>query len=287
MGILKSGEKVGLICLSNGLSGQMEESIHHLCAVLQEMGIQPVCSPYLYSEESVFSAEASERAKILMDFYEAEDIKAIFDISGGDIANEVLGYLNYEVIKEKNKPFFGYSDLTTVINALYSQAGASSYLYQIRNLIGGYSKKQREYVTKSLLQNEADLLDFKYSFLKGTELEGIVVGGNIRCFLKLAGTKFMPDCTNKVLFIESRSGGVAQMVTFLNQYKQMGILDKISGIILGTFTEMEEKQLEPSIEELVLKVMGERKIPIVKTREIGHGQDSKAIIIGKVIKLNA
>lgn len=286
MAILNNGEKIGLICLSNGLSGQMESDINKLCEVLQKIGLQPVCSPYLYKGESVFSAEAKQRAKVLMDFYEADDIKAIFDISGGDIANEVLEHLDYEVIKEKDKPFFGYSDLTTVINALYSQTGRSSYLYQIRNLIGSYSEKQEQLVTKSLLQDNPDLLDFSYSFVQGDEIEGVVVGGNIRCFLKLSGTKFMPDFTNKVLFLESRSGGVAQMVTFLNQYKQMGVFDKISGIILGAFTQMEEEQLKPTIEELVMKVVGERKIPIVKTREIGHGQDSKAIIIGRAIKLN-
>lgn len=286
MAILNTGEKIGLICLSNGLSRQMESDINKLCEVLQKIGLQPVCSPYLYKGESVFSAEAKQRAKVLMDFYEADDIKAIFDISGGDIANEVLEHLDYEVIKEKDKPFFGYSDLTTVINALYSQTGRSSYLYQIRNLIGSYSEKQEQLVTKSLLQDKLDLLDFNYSFVQGDEIDGVVVGGNIRCFLKLSGTKFMPDFTNKVLFLESRSGGVAQMVTFLNQYKQMGVFDKISGIILGAFTQMEEEQLNPTIEELVMKVVGERKIPIVKTREIGHGQDSKAIIIGKAIKLN-
>ena len=286
MAILNNGEKIGLICLSNGLSRQMESDINKLCAVLQKIGLQPVCSPYLYKGESVFSAEAKQRAKVLMDFYEADDIKAIFDISGGDIANEVLEHLDYEVIKEKDKPFFGYSDLTTVINALYSQTGKSSYLYQIRNLIGSYSEKQEQLVTKSLLQDKLDLFDFSYSFVQGDEIEGVVVGGNIRCFLKLSGTKFMPDFTNKVLFLESRSGGVAQMVTFLNQYKQMGVFDKISGIILGAFTQMEEEQLKPTIEELVMKVVGERKIPIVKTREIGHGQDSKAIIIGRAIKLN-
>lgn len=286
MAILKSGEKVGLICLSNGLSRQMEDDINKLCEVLQKIGLQPVCSPYLYKEESVFSAEAKQRAKILMDFYKADDIKAIFDISGGDIANEVLDYLDYEVIKEKNKPFFGYSDLTTVINALYSQTERNSYLYQIRNLIGSHSERQKDLVAKSLLQDELDLFEFSYSFIQGDELEGIVVGGNIRCLLKLAGTQFMPDFTNKVLFLESLSGGVARMVTFLNQYKQMGVFDKISGIILGTFTQMEEERLSPTIEELVIKVLGERKIPIVKTREIGHGQDSKAIIIGRAIKLN-
>lgn len=287
MAVLKDGEKVGLICLSNGLDRQMEKSVHDLCAVLQKIGVEPICSPYLYREKFISSAEATQRAKILMDFYEADDIRAIFDVSGGDIANEVLEHLDYEVIREKEKPFFGYSDLTTVINALYSQAGRSSYLYQIRNVIGTYSKKQQDYVNKSLLQGMPDLLNFEYTFLQGSHLEGIVVGGNIRCFLKLAGTKFMPDCTNKILFLESRSGGVAQMITFLNQYKQMGILDQISGLILGSFTEMEEKQLEPSIEELVMKVLGERKIPIVKTTQIGHRQDSKAIVIGQEIKLNA
>ena len=286
MAVLNNGEKIGLICLSNGLSGQMEGDINKLCEVLQKIGLQPVCSPYLYKGESVFSAEAEQRAKVLMDFYKTDDIKAIFDISGGDIANEVLEYLDYEVIKEKDKPFFGYSDLTTVINALYSQTGRSSYLYQIRNLIGSHSEKQEQLVTKSLLQDKLDLLDFSYSFVQGDEIEGVVVGGNIRCFLKLSGTKFMPDFTNKVLFLESRSGGVAQMVTFLNQYKQMGVFDKISGIILGAFTQMEEEQLNPTIEELVMRVVGERKIPVVKTREIGHGQDSKAIIIGRAIKLN-
>lgn len=287
MAILKDGDRVGLVCLSNGLSKEMEESIQHLCSMLQEIGIEPICGSYLYREVSVYSAEASQRAKVLMDFYEAEDIKAIFDISGGDIANEVLEYLDYKVIQEKNKPFFGYSDLTTVINALYSQTGNCSYLYQIRNIIGAYSKKQQAYVSKSLLQGGSDLLDFSYTFLQGNALEGIVVGGNIRCFLKLAGTQFMPNCNQKILFLESRSGGVAQMVTFLNQYRQMGIFDQISGLILGSFTEMEEKQLTPSIEELVIKVLEGREIPIVKTREIGHGQDSKAIIIGKRIKLNA
>ena len=287
MNILKEGDQVGVICLSNGLSRDMKERIEYLCTVLQNMGIQPICSPYLYRDAFVFSAEASKRASILMEFYKNNEIKAIFDISGGDIANEVLEYLDYEVIKEKNKPFFGYSDLTTVINALYSQAGASSYLYQIRNIIGSYSEKQQSDVSKCLLQGTSELLDFKYTFLQGNVMEGIVVGGNIRCFLKLAGTRFMPDCTGKILLLESRSGGVAQMLTFLNQYKQMGILDQISGLILGSFTEMEEKQLEPCIEELVIKVLGERKIPVVKTREIGHGQDSKAIMIGKSIKLNA
>ena len=116
-------------------------------------------------------------------------------------------------------------------------------------------------------------------------LEGVVIGGNIRCFLKLAGTPYMPDFKDKVLFLESRSGGPAQMITFLNQYKQMGAFKQIKGLILGNFTQMESEGSVPSIEELVMQIVDRTDLPIVKTSEIGHGADSKAILIGENITL--
>lgn len=68
---------------------------------------------------------------------------------------------------------------------------------------------------------------FKYEFIRGSKMEGMVVGGNIRCFLKLMGTKYQPDFNNKILFLESLSGDCAKMATFLSQYKQVGAFDNI------------------------------------------------------------
>lgn len=34
-------------------------------------------------------------------------------------------------------------------------------------------------------------------------MQGIVVGGNIRCLLKLAGTEYWPDMNGKILLLES------------------------------------------------------------------------------------
>ena len=56
-----------------------------------------------------------------MNFYQDREIQMIFDISGGDIANEILPYLDFEVIAENPKPFWGYSDLTTIMNAIYAK----------------------------------------------------------------------------------------------------------------------------------------------------------------------
>lgn len=280
---LKSGSKVALVALSNALSLQMKEKIDELSRVLEEMGLIPICSEYLYQRESVRGATARLKARELEEFYNEESIQAVFDVSGGDIANEVLCELNFEKLIGKNKLFWGYSDLTTIINAFYQKLKTPSCLYQIRNLVGKEAVIQQEAFKKSILEGEEDLFEFQYQLIQGEGMEGIVVGGNIRCFLKLAGTPFMPDFTDKILFLESRSGGVAQMITFLSQYKQLGAFKKVRGIILGNFTQMEEEKLMPSIEELVLEMIDDPNLPVAKTSEIGHGQDSKAILIGRNI----
>ena len=96
----------------------------------------------------------------------------------------------------------------------------------------------------------------------------------------------MPDFTDKVLFLESSGGEAALMSAFLNQLKQMGVFTKIKGLILGTFTKMEENNISPTIEELTLKIINNPNLPIAKTKEIGHGEDSKCIILGEKLILS-
>ena len=128
------------------------------------------------------------------------------------------------------------------------------------------------------------ILDYK--FIQGERLEGVVVGGNIRCLLKLAGTPYMPDFKDKILLLESYSGGPMQMSTYLNQYKQLGVFKQIKGILLGSYTVMEQDGLTPTIEALVRKIVDDPTMPIVKTSQIGHNMDSKGIQIGASICLH-
>lgn len=283
--MLKKGDKIAIVCCSNGQLNSYKEKIDILLETIRNIGLIPVCSKFIYEKNSVFSGSAKERGTALMEFYKDNDIKAIFDISGGDIANEVLDYMDFDIISNNYKPFFGYSDLTTIVNALYTKTNKPSYLYQIRNLIYDKKEDQIRNFTNSIINDKDDLYDIDYTFIQGKSLEGVVIGGNIRCFLKLAGTSFMPSFENKVLLLEGMSGGVAKMATYLAQLKQIGAFNKVKGIILGTFTEMERDDLKPDIKELVIKIVDNKDIPIAKTMDIGHGTDSKCMIIGKKIKL--
>ena len=278
--MFKSGDKIGIVCCSNGQKPSYAQKISHLETTLTEIGLQPVFSNYIYEKKSIFSGTARERADALMGFYRDDAIKGIFDISGGDVANGILPYLDYNVIASSSKLFWGYSDLTTVINAIYAKTGRPSVLYQIRNLIYDCKERQIADFSKTTMQNKTDLFNLNLEFVQQNKMSGIVVGGNIRCFLKLAGTEYMPDLEDKILLLESLNGDVSKMETYLCQLQQIGAFDKVAGILLGTFTEMEKEKYTPTVVELVKNKVS-KDLPLAVTRDIGHGTNAKAIIIGK------
>ena len=278
--ILNRNDKIALVVCSNGKNIEDKDRIEKLEDILVEMGLVPVFTKYIYKDRFGRGAKAQVRAEELMSFYKNKEIKAIFDISGGDIANEVLDYLDYDAIKRNYKPFFGYSDLTTILNALGSQTNEVNYLYQILNIIE--STEIRDSFENTFMKNEQTLLDVKWKFLQGSSIEGEVIGGNIRCFLKLSGTRYFPEVENKVLFIEGLGTSIEGLATHLAQLKQIGVFDKISGLLIGTFTKIER---EFSVEELFKLVQDyiPSSLPVAKTQEIGHAKNSKALKIGEKI----
>ena len=278
--MLNKNDKIALVVCSNGKNIEDKERLEKLESILVEMGLVPVFTKYIYKDKFGRGAKAQVRGEELMSFYKNKEIKVIFDISGGDIANEILEYLDYDVIKRNYKPFFGYSDLTTVLNTLGSQTNEVNYLYQILNIIE--DKEIRTSFENTFMKNEQTLLDINWKFLQGSSVEGEVIGGNIRCFLKLAGTKYFPEVENKVLFIEGLGTSIEGLVTHLAQLKQIGVFDKISGLLIGTFTKIEK---EISVEELFELVQAyiPSSLAVAKTQEVGHAKNSKALKIGEKI----
>ena len=280
--ILNNNDKIALVVCSNGKNIEDKERLERLESILVEMGLVPVFTKYIYKDKFGRGAKAQVRGEELMSFYKNKEIKVIFDISGGDIANEILDYLDYDVIKRNYKPFFGYSDLTTVLNVLRSQTNEVNYLYQILNIIE--SEEIKTSVENTFMKNEQTLFDVKWKFLQGSRIEGEVIGGNIRCFLKLAGTRYFPEVENKVLFIEGLGTSIEGLVTHLAQLKQIGVFDEISGLLIGTFTKIEKGIFLEELFELIREYIPS-SLAVAKTQEVGHAKNSKALKIGEKIHI--
>lgn len=278
--MLDKGVSVGLCACSNALGDDSRDMVHELEYSLYDVGLNVVSSEKLYGEFT-----GKERAVMLNNMFANEDIKAVFDVSGGDAANEVLPYLDYRLIGDSDKVFYGYSDLTAVINAIYAKTDKISCLYNVRNLIYEHKEKQMADFEMTVIDDEEDLCEFDYDFVRGDRMKGVVIGGNVRCFLKLAGTEYMPSFRRKILFLEAMSGNSVKISSYFNQLAQMGVFDEVEGVLLGTFLEL-EKEGKTTAVELLNQVCTDKNLPVAVTPDVGHRADSKAIYIGKELELD-
>ena len=119
------GDAIGFISCSNGLTNNDRslEMVSSLSRKLKnDFGLETVMSDVLFLDKETQQTEApASRAGALLSLYSNASVKAIFDLSGGDLANEILPYLDFGIIKRNPKPYFGYSDNSVIVNAIQSQ----------------------------------------------------------------------------------------------------------------------------------------------------------------------
>ena len=282
---LKENDKVLLVASSNQLQKNNKEILNEIISILKGFKLNVILAQGLIKEDCKFSSGLF-RGKELIKGFEDPNIKYIFDISGGDLCNEILPYLDFDLIKNSNAIYFGYSDLSVLLNSIYSNSNKKSYYYNIKTILS--NEGLENFYNTFINENTSESLfsSWKYKWLIKKEFSGIVVGGNIRCTLKLAGTKYMPEFKDKILFLESNGGDITKVRSFIAQYKMLGIFNDIKGIILGQFTEIDLKNEWEELENIFISICSSKNIPLIKTNDIGHSINSKGICIGGFLKIS-
>lgn len=280
---LKLNDKIALVACSNQLSISSKYKIKEIIKIFNSFNIEVLVSKNIFKTNIQYSS-GEMRGKELNKFFKDDSIKYIFDISGGDLCNETLPYLDFNCIKNSKAIYFGYSDLSVLLNSIYKKTNKVSYYYNLKNITNENAFK--DFYNTFIVNDSNSLFNISnYTFIEGNSLNGIVIGGNIRCTLKLAGTEYFPDFKNSVLFLESYSGDLTKIRTFLAQYKLMNIFSNINGIILGQFTELSMKNQYNELINIMKKICNENNISLVVTQSIGHSNDSKGIAIGKYLDI--
>lgn len=237
-------KKIGIL----GLSDTVTSSLQELLTTLQ---------PYDVTIDSALykARTGKERAETWNNWMKDGSFDYIFDISGGDLSIEVIPYLDFEVYRTNKTLFMGYSDLTPILNILasYKKVG----LFQIKG------NTNIEDIHKMIEGKESSLF-----------AAGSYMGGNIRCLLKLAGTDYFPDMTDKHLFLESYSGKENRIRAYFSQLELMGIFDRVKAVTLGQFTELDQT------DSVFLENWAYAQFfPVYRNKTVGHSKDSKGIWI--------
>lgn len=288
--LLKKGDSIGIVAPSSPYKEVFNENFEKASNLLESMGYRLVFGRNLFETGEDIAVEANKRATDINEMFESSEIKAIICLQGGENANAVLPLLNYKLIKKNPKIFLGLSDITTILNAVYKKTGLITY--HGNDFLFGFGGNFSEY----------DMNDFEDTFVKGNRkeimlttskiirdgnAEGTLIGGNLRCLLKLAGTEYFPDFKNAILFVEALSGNIKQYEYMFEQLKQIGVFDLVNGVIVGYVKGLqEEPKSKIQMEDILLKITSNYVFPIIKCDNFGHKNSNTTMPIGVKVRIN-
>lgn len=259
--------------------------------ILRSLGFDPVVGRTCFKRDGQFGGTDQERAEEFMNFIEKPAVKAIFTMRGGSGCARILPLLDFKKIAANPKIIMGFSDITSIINAVYTQCGLVGFHGPV-----GYSSWGD--FTIEAFSNVCTTYkpfvfkthpDSKPSAVQTGIAEGTLVGGNLTVLTTLAGTPYLPMFDNQIVFLEDIDEEPYAIDRCLTQLMQCGFLKKASGIILGDFKRCapEEPDKSHSLTDTFKNNLLPLNIPIMMGADFGHTTHKWTLPVGVKARLDA
>ena len=287
---LKKGDTIGVIAPSNYIEKDDLEYINASIALMEASGFKVKFGKYVFEDTLGYGTSPEKRATDINWAFKDDEVKAIMCVKGGEDSNTTLDYIDYEMIKKHPKIICGFSDNTSILNAIHEKTGLVTYhgptFKSLTSWETGYAYKQ---FIKTFAENTESLImgepEDEYTTIQAGQATGELVGGNLSLFTKLVCGKYAVNVQNKILFLEELGFEAAPEMVNSNIYylKQNGVFDKIAGLWIGNY----EHPSKISLEKIVMNAIGdEYKFPIIKSDNFGHIDKKIIIPIGTKAEIN-
>lgn len=309
---LSKGDGIRVIAPAQSM-GVISDSVRALALKrLENMGLNVSFSKHCEERDVFDSSSVESRLEDIHEAFADQKIKAILTTIGGCNSIHLLKNLDYELIKNNPKILCGYSDITTLQNAIFAKTGLVTYsgphfstfgcLHGIDYVIDHFQKCLFEGEKKICLDPSISWSDDEwyidqekrkfmpnngYVMIHPGKISGTIIGGNIGSFNILQGTEYMPSLKNSILFIEDNYPMTADV---LDRHIHSLILQQdfpyVRGIVLGRF------QVESKITSDLLKIIIDskaelKKMPVIAEADFGHTLPMFTFPIGGEIELDS
>ena len=287
---LKKGDTIGVIAPSNYIEKDDLEYINASIALMEASGFKVKFGKYVFEDTLGYGTSPEKRAADINWAFTDDEVKAIMCVKGGEDSNTTLEYIDYEMIKKHPKIICGFSDNTSILNAIHEKTGLVTYhgptFKSLTSWETGYAYKQ---FIKTFAENTESLImgepEDEYTTIQVGQATGELVGGNLSLFTKLVCGKYAVNVQDKILFLEELGFEAAPEMVNRNIYylKQNGVFDRIAGLWIGNY----EHPSKIGLEKIIINAIGdEYKFPIIKSDNFGHIDKKIIIPIGTKAEIN-
>jgi len=289
---LKPIPEGGVIRLVSPANFVTESEIQAGIHLLETEGFRVELGKSALGRHQTYGGTDQDRAADIMDAFLAPEVDAVICCRGGYGCARLVPYLDFDAIIESRKPFFGYSDITTIHMALNRRGLPTFYSPMVSSFQSERSAECRESFLRALKGTDPLATNLSRGTpLVGGTAKGISGGGCLTLLTDSLGTTNELDSQGKILFIEDVGEKPHRIDAYLTHFLLAGKLQCAAGIVIGEMTGTNELRDEaagsPTWQEIVSERLGDLDIPVIVDFPFGHINDLLTIPLGIALQLNA
>ncbi|MGV2874451.1 LD-carboxypeptidase [Macrococcus capreoli] len=322
---INKGDTVAIVSLSSGMAGEddfvwrTKQGLERLETVF---GLKFKVMPNALKGNDYLYHHPEKRAE---DFNQAvfdSEVTAIICTIGGTESVRIMPYIDITAFKNNPKIFMGYSD-TTVQHLYFYQHGITTFYgpalltdfaenvamddYTVNHIINTLFSsdiigevRPSDYIRKfGLLWDEIakdfereKLLNEGYEVINGHgKCQGQLIGGCVESLILLTGTKYFPEISafnDAILFLETSEQHTdpAVLEQYIRKLSVMGILDRISGLIIGRPQDGVYYEEIKAVFKKIINETGRHDLPVFYNASFGHNEPKCIIPYGVLAELD-
>ncbi|MEC8557995.1 MAG: LD-carboxypeptidase [Planctomycetota bacterium] len=272
----------------------------------ETQGLEVVVPRSLASRSRGYLAGSdAERLEELNNAIADPNIAGIFPFRGGYGLTRILDRIDYEGLRKHPKIVAGFSDITALHLAIAKKSRLitfhspmpQAYLYDkdeenpvVTNSFWGSLLRARYTVERAKGYSiELPENGLRPKMLVGGRAKGRLLGGNLTLLCSTLGTPFQVDFRGSILFIEDVDEAPYRIDRYLSQLRLTGILDDVSGIIVGTLTDSlaRESTAQSACQDIFEHYFADLGVPVITNFPVGHTRLNLTIPHGAEAELDA
>jgi muramoyltetrapeptide carboxypeptidase LdcA involved in peptidoglycan recycling len=317
---VRPGDTVAVVSPSFGAVGVFPHRVERARGYLESLWLKVQLMPNAAGVDGWVSAPAEARAEDIHQAFLDEDVAVVLAGIGGNHSNQVLTFLDYDLIREHPKVFQGYSDITVLHWAFLRHAGLATFhgpalvpeLGEYPQVLPFTDRFLRAawfgsepIVFEASEEWTDELLDWRekqdltrprelrpsegWITVRGGVAEGWLLDGCLEtvCW-HLKGSAAWIDPADAVLFLETseETPSPAHVDAYLTDLEQLGVFDAVAGLFFGRPYGYDEERAKV-LWEVVAERTEAAAIPVLANVDLGHTDPMLTVPLGATARLDA